>query len=166
MHLALYTVVAALAAAGSVAPEGRPASEAAGVENAGRLNPELQRESAVFLQRRLGAWKLRQATAVLGEPQRRRDGYDDGVVTGDIYAFPDPTRRYRLFELLFDRGSGALRTVFIYPWKMTWKECVELWGEDAGSTRNPDGTEFRAYRTRNLDVLLEADGAVISLGVY
>src|SRR5215472_14407114 len=79
------------------------------------LPAELKAESAIYLQRRLGDWQIRDARAILGEPRRRRDAYQDGAVTGDIYAFRDPTNRYREFELLFDRQNKTLRSAFIYP---------------------------------------------------
>ena len=43
--------------------------------------------------------------------------------TDGIYAFSDPTGRYREIELDFASDTGLLRTVFVYPWTMTWKDC-------------------------------------------
>lgn len=130
------------------------------------LPAELTAESAIYLQRRLASWTEEDARSLLGEPRRHRDAYQEGAVTGDIYAFQDPTSRYREFELLFDRQSKKLTTVFIYPWRMTWAECRELWGEDTSVTKVANGNTFRSYRERRLDVLLDEDGTVVNLGVY
>jgi hypothetical protein len=130
------------------------------------LPAELKAESAIYLQRRLGEWRIRDARAILGEPRRRRDAYQDGTVTGDIYAFRDPTNRYREFELLFDRQTKTLRSAFIYPWRMTWSECRELWGGDVNTTAMSNGQVFHSYLNRRLDVLADKNGAVINLGIY
>jgi hypothetical protein len=130
------------------------------------LPRELKAESAIYLQRRLGQWTATDAKRLLGDPRRRRDAYEEGVVTGDIFAFRDPTGRYREFELLFDRHSRKLTTIFIYPWHMTWQECLDLWGEDVHTTNVANGNTFRAYRDRSLDVLVDQNGIVINLGVY
>jgi hypothetical protein len=128
--------------------------------------PELKVESAIYVQRRLGEWQLAEARGILGEPRRRRDAFQDGEVTGDIYAFHDPTNRYREFELLFDRRTKLLRSAFIYPWRMTWNECRDLWGEEVNITAMANGQVFRSYINRRLDVLADKNGAVINLGIY
>jgi len=130
------------------------------------LPPELKAESAIFLQRRLGEWTLADAHKLLGEPRRRRDAYEEGVVTGDIYTFRDPTSRYREFELLFDRHSKVLTAVFIYPLRMTWQDCRDLWGDEVNTTPIANGNIFRSYRSRRLDVLVDKAGNVVNLGIY
>jgi hypothetical protein len=130
------------------------------------LPAELKTESAIYLQRRLGTWRERDAREILGEPRRRRDAYEQGVVTGDIFAFGDPTNRYREFELLFDRQTKTLRSAFIYPWRMTWNECRELWGNEVNATVLANGNIFRSYLNRRLDVLVDKTGTVINLGIY
>jgi hypothetical protein len=130
------------------------------------LAPELATESAIYLQRRLGEWSREDARKVLGEPRRRRDAFENGAVTGDIFAFADPSHRYREFELMFDRQSKRLRAVFIYPWRMTWDDCRELWGDDVNTTNVANGAIFRAYLSRHLDVLADSQGKVINLGIY
>lgn len=127
---------------------------------------ELRAESAIFLQRRLGVWQEREARKTLGEPGHRRDALEEGAVTGVILAFPDPTERYRQFELLFDRQTRMLRAVYIYPWQMTWSECRELWGDDVNTTQVANGNLFHSYRTRHLDVLVDKSGHIINLGIY
>jgi hypothetical protein len=136
-------------------------------ETAERAQPsELKAESAIFLQRRLGVWLESDAKKLFGEPRRHRDAVEENSVTGSILAFPDPTSRYREFELLFDRQAKTLRAVYIYPWHMSWSECRELWGEDVNTTQVANGNLFRSYRTRRLDVLLDKAGNVINLGIY
>jgi hypothetical protein len=134
--------------------------------HADSLPPDLQTESAIYVQRRLGEWRIRDASEVLGEPRRRRDAYKDGVITGDIYAFTDPTNRYREFELLFDHETKTLRSAFIYPWSLTWVDCKELWGEEVNTTAMANGNKFRSYLNRRLDVLVDKAGKVINLGIY
>jgi hypothetical protein len=134
-----------------------------------RLEPlpaELKTESAIFLQRRLGEWQAEDAREVLGEPRRHRDAYEQGVVTGNIFAFRDPTGRYREFELLFDRKTRILKSAYIYPWRMNWDECRELWGEAVNTTTIANGNVFRSYLNRRLDVLVDKAGTVINLGIY
>src|SRR5207302_5041479 len=73
---------------------------------------------------------------LLGEPVRQRPAYEDDqkTVSGTIHAFSDPSGRYKELELDFDSLSGVLRSVFVYPPRMTWEECRRLWG-DRKSTR-------------------------------
>src|SRR6476646_5289585 len=55
-----------------------------------RLDPlpaELKNESAIYVQRRLSEWQAQDAREAFGEPRRRRDAFEEGVATGDIYAF-------------------------------------------------------------------------------
>src|SRR5579863_9241315 len=123
-------------------------------------------ESAVFCQREIGHWTLPEARAVLGEAQRQRPAVDDDAVeNGHIYAFRDPSNRYRELELDFDKGTGLLRSVFVYPWNLTWQECRRLWGANVSSTQGNKGRIFYSYVNRHLDVLVDHDGKVISLGL-
>lgn len=78
---------------------------------------EMKKDSAVFLAKRLDLWTEHEARAVLGEPIRRRNSADS---QGVIYAFRDPTKRYREFEPRFDKASGLLTGVYIVSWDMTW----------------------------------------------
>lgn len=129
--------------------------------------PEYGSESALFCQTQIGAWTVADAVALLGESKGHRVSFgDDGAEDGDIYAFSDPSSRYRELELDFERGTGTLRTVFAYPWKMTWQECRRLWGSHVSSTEAEKGRTFYSYLDRHLDVLVEATGRVISLGLY
>ena len=91
---------------------------------------------------------------------------DDGAENGDIYAFSDASSRYRELELDFDRETGTLRSVFAYPWKMTWQECRKLWGARVRSTDADKGRTFYSYLDRRLDVLVDQTGKVINFGLY
>jgi len=126
-----------------------------------------QSEISVYLQRVIGVWKKRDADAVLGAPSRSRAAYDENKkVNGQIYAWPDPTGRYRELELDFESSSGTLRTVFAYPKEMTWDNCRKLWGGNVNTTPAKSGRMFYSYLNRKLDVLVDPAGKVISLGLY
>jgi hypothetical protein len=128
---------------------------------------EFGAESALFCQKQIGAWTLEDTADVLGEAKGHRPSLDDdGVENGDIYAFSDPSSRYRELELDFDRESGTLRTVFAYPWKMSWQDCRKIWGARVNSTDADKGRTFYSYLDRRLDVLVDQTGKVISFGLY
>jgi hypothetical protein len=129
--------------------------------------PEYGAESAVFCQKQIGVWTQADAIAVLGTPKGHRVSLDDdGTEDGDIVAFSDASSRYRELELDFDRETGTLRTVFAYPWKMTWQECRKLWGARVSSTDADKGRKFYSYLDRRLDVLVDQAGKVINFGLY
>ena len=86
--------------------------------------------------------------------------------SGRIYAFSDPTGRYREIELDFAKDDGLLRTVFVYPWKLTWQDCRRMWGGKVESTEANKGRTFHSYVNRRLDVLVDRGGNVISFGLY
>jgi hypothetical protein len=131
------------------------------------LPSEFQQESAMYLQRLIGTWALADARALLGEPLRQRPSYEeDKSVVGQIYAFPDPSKRYKEMELDFDADSGLLHGVFVYPQGLTWQECRRLWSGEVSPTEGPNGRTFYSYTNRHLDVLVDRAGKVISLGLY
>jgi hypothetical protein len=124
-------------------------------------------DSATFCQKLIGQWTVTDAALLLGEPSRQRAAYDDRHnVSGRIYAFSDPTRRYRELELDFDAATGSLRTVFAYPWNLTWQICRRTWGVQVSEAEAPQGRHFYSYLDRRLDVLVDPAGRVISLGLY
>ena len=128
---------------------------------------ELQSESALFLQKQIGWWSLADARALLGNPEGQRPALDDNQApNGQIYAFRDPTGRYKQLELDFDAENGNLRTVFVYPHSMTWQECRRLFGANVNSSQANKGRSFYSYIDRRLDVLVDPGGQVISLGLY
>ncbi len=107
------------------------------------------------------------AIELFGDPKTRRAALsDDGTENGDIFAFSDPSSRYREIELDFDNETGELRTVFAYPWKMSWKECRKVWGARVTSADADKGRMFYSYLDRRMDILVDATGNVISLGLY
>src|SRR5262249_19751156 len=94
-----------------------------------QLPEDLQKDPAIYLQRRLGAWTEDDAKKTLGEPIRQRLSFDAGKnLDGQILTFDDPSRKYRDLELDFDKDTGFLRSVFVYPWKLKWDECRKMWG--------------------------------------
>ena len=123
-------------------------------------------DSSLYLQGLIGKWKKSDADGLMGAPARERNALDNKSVTGHIYAYPDPSGRYKEIELDFDSDSGLLRTVFAYPKEMTWQDCRKLWGDNVNSTRAKNGRMFYSYLNRKLDVLVDHGGKVISLGLY
>ena len=124
-------------------------------------------EASIYFPKLIGTWKLADARHALGEPLRQRPSLDsDKTVNGQIYAFQDPTNRYKEVELEFAQDVGTLRAVFMYPAQMTWKECRRLWGMNVNATEAGKGRTFYSYNNRHLDVLVDPEGKVISLGLY
>jgi hypothetical protein len=152
---------------GAVVPHAVPPPEAsvAPVKPAPLL--ETGREVAVYCQKQIGLWKVSDARKLLGEPKRNRPAYDEKkAVNGAIYAFDDPTNKYKELELDFDLSSGSLRTVFVYPPRLTWLECRHLWTGPVAAADAAQGRKFYSYTNRHLDVLVDPVGKVISLGWY
>jgi len=147
-----------------VEAESRPSPK--GIKPA--LPADFVKESSVFCQKQIGQWKQADARAFFGAPLRQRPAYgeDKKTANGRIYAFSDPTGRYKELELDFDKTSGALRTVFVYPPGMTWEECRRLWGTNVTSADARQGRTFYSYLNQRLDVLVDQKGKVISLGLY
>ena len=128
---------------------------------------ETEREVAAYCQRQIGHWKQSDARKFLGEPTRHRPAYDEkNIVDGTIYAFADPTNKYQEVELDFDLKSGSLRSVFVYPPRLTWQECRHLWNGPVTAADAAQGRKFYSYTNRRLDVLVDPEGKVISLGWY
>lgn len=129
--------------------------------------PEFEKDSALYCQRLIGRWTMEDAAMLLGDAKGSRPAFDDHQKeNGTIYAFADPTSHYRQIELDFDAGSGTLRTVFGYPWDLTWQECRRLWGVNVSAAEANKGRRFYSYLNRHLDVLVDKSGKVISLGLY
>lgn len=129
--------------------------------------PDFEKDSAMYCQKLIGEWSLEDASMLLGEPHGARPAYDDKhQENGTIYAYPDPTGRYRQLELDFDGETGSLRTVFGYPWNLSWQECRKQWGANVSFAAANKGRKFYSYLNRRLDVLVDPAGKVISLGLY
>jgi len=124
-------------------------------------------EVAAFCQKQIGHWKEADARKSFGEPKRNRPAYDEKkAVNGTIFAFSDPTGKYKELELDFDAKSGTLRTVFLYPAKLTWLDCRRVWTGPVSAADAAQGRKFYSYTNRRLDVLVDPAGKVISLGGY
>jgi len=131
------------------------------------LPPDLQREVAIFCQRLIGQWAEEDAEQIFGKPLRNRPSYDDKKqVNGRIYAFTDPSGRYRELELDFGGADGTLRTVFAYPKGLSWQDCRKRWNGEVTEADAQQGRMFYSYLNRRMDVLVDARGKVISLGLY
>jgi hypothetical protein len=128
---------------------------------------DVGRELAAYCQKQIGHWKEGDARKLLGEPKRHRLAYDEKkAVNGNIYAFTDPTNKYKEVELDFDLNTGFLRTVFVYPPRLTWQECRRMWNGPVAAADAARGRKFYSYTNRRLDVLVDPAGKVISLGWY
>jgi hypothetical protein len=153
---------------------GGPAATGTGTHSSTKVfyPPAFEQNSALFCQKMIGEWTADDARFLLGQPLRQRPAYGDNQsVNGRIYAFPDPTGRYKELELDFESGTGLLRTgllrtVFVYPQNMTWQECRRQWGGEVSATEANKGRKFYSYVDRRLDVLVDSAGKVISLGLY
>ena len=131
------------------------------------LPPDFERDSAIYCQKRIGEWTQPDAYNLFGKHLRQRVASTDGKDAGGlIYAFADPTGRYREIELDFAADTGLLRSVFVYPWQMTWQDCRKMWGTHVSSTPANKGRTFYSFQDRNLDVLVDSAGKVVSLGLY
>jgi len=131
------------------------------------LPPDLQREVAIFCQKLIGQWTEEDAEQIFGKALRNRPSYDEKKqVNGRIFAFADPSGRYRELELDFEQGTGTLRTVFAYPKGLSWQDCRKRWNGEVSEADAKQGRMFYSYLNRRLDVLVDARGKVISLGLY
>jgi hypothetical protein len=151
------------------APRARDLDEARPVlRRTKREYPEgFEQDSPKFMQAKIGEWREFDVDDLLGKPLRQRPAFDDdGKENGLVYAFADPTGRYKEFELDFASDTGELRTVFVYPVKMTWNDCRLAYGPDVSAADAAKGRKFYSYLNRRLDVLVDAAGKVISLGLY
>jgi hypothetical protein len=125
------------------------------------------KDSVAFLTEQLNNWQEADAFELLGKAKRERTSYDDeGKPNGSIFAYDDPLHRYREFELDFEGDSGKLRSVFAYPMKLSWRDCRKTYGTSFTSADAGSGRIFFSYVNRRLDVLVDASGNVISLGIY
>ena len=130
---------------------------------------EMRKSVGDYLASRLLVWSENDAQTVMGAPLSHRYAYDQAKnVTGDIYTFRDPTLNTDHIELGFDSKTNRLTDVYLYP-KMiiTWEDCEKTWGDDVTVKTNPDGSRFTVlYNNRRLNVLLDRNDRVISLGLY
>ena len=151
-------------------PKAEPQPEATKTPASAAVIPDEMRKGAFFfLENKMGIWKFYDARQVLGEPVRQRDALAGTSVDGSIYAFPDPTRSMRDFELNFSGRTGVLRAVYAYPNPvpvMRLKQAQALWGRDYREVKNENGTRTYVYNKRRLLVTTDAKGDIVQLGVY
>ena len=62
--------------------------------------------------------------------------------------------------------TGTLRTVFGYPWNLTWQECRRLWGANVSAAEANKGRKFYSYLQPPPGRAGGPSGKVISLGLY
>jgi hypothetical protein len=128
---------------------------------------EFVQDSVAYLESYLARWEESDATRLLGPSLRQRPTVDEkGKANGMIYAYADPLHRYREFELDFGGDSGKLRTIFVYPIDLSWRDCRRSHGSGVSKTDVGSGRTFYSYLNRRLDVLVDANENVISLGIY
>lgn len=149
--------------------EPKPESARTLVPTAVEIPGEMRKGALVFLEGKMGAWKLDDARKLLGDPIRQRDAFVGTAVDGVIYAFTDPTRGSREFELNFAGKTGILRAVYAYPNPVPavrLKDAQALWGRDYREVKNPNGTRSYIYKNRRLIIVTDTSGNVINIGVY
>ena len=128
---------------------------------------EIGNEVAGYCQKQIGRWKESDARKLLGEPKRHRPAYDENrAVNGTIYAFNDPTSKYKELELDFDLKSGTLRTVFVYPPRLTWQQCRRVWSGPVVRCRRRPGPQVLFVHQPSPGRAGRPAGKVISLGWY
>src|SRR5262249_40310852 len=128
--------------------------------------PDFERDSAAYCQQRIGEWAEPDVYNLFGKALRRRVAGGEGEEAGPSFAFAGPTGKYREIELDFAAETGLLRSVFVYPWQMMWSEAQRLYGTNVSAAQANKGRTFYSYLNRRLDVLVEADGKIVSLGLY
>jgi hypothetical protein len=128
---------------------------------------EMRKGAFAFLEKKMGAWHLDDARRLLGQPVRQRDALVGTKVDGVIYAFPDPTRGMKEFELNFS-SADVLRAVYAYPTPGTTRvqDVQQLFGRNYREKKNPNGTHVYTYIDRRLVVFTDKNGVIINLGVY
>jgi hypothetical protein len=99
---------------------------------------------------------------------RRNRGRPEGhTVESDIFTFADPTVSADRIELAFDVKTKRLTNIYLYPIGRQTEEGVrKVAGDNFTLKENPDGSKFLLYNDRALNVFLDKDGNVVSLGLY
>lgn len=128
------------------------------------VTDEMRKNSFRYLEGKLGSWTLQDANRELNEPLRHRSYAGTSPV--EIYAYPDPTKAYREYELGFSVSTKKLTNVAAYPWNMTWEEAKHIWGDDVRITKNSDGSRFYGYKKRHLGVRVNNKGTIQTIIVY
>lgn len=126
----------------------------------------LQSGLAEFLDDRLLKWMDNDASSTMGEPLSHRYGYDNAHnVTQDIFSYSDPTLQMQKVELGFDVKTRRLTNIYLYPLRMTWDECKNLYGTRY-RVQYLEGRKFYLYKDRRLNVQVDKHNNVFSMGLY
>ncbi len=133
-----------------------------------KLAAELKESSgASFLERRFRKWTRKEVEIFFGEPTSHRFFYDGNkTIVADIYAYPDPTRKNREIEVIFNKGTTKMEKIFVYPWRMSWDDCKRTWGEDVTLDRMDGGRKMYHYKNRRISVLVDKAGQVVNYSVF
>jgi hypothetical protein len=132
-----------------------------------QVPPEMKASVGDYLAGRLLVWSEDDARSIMGEPLSHRYAYDQAQnITGDIYSYRSPNPSADHIELLFDSKTKRMTNVYLYPVGGTWADCKKLWGDDVTVKKNPDGNKFYMCKNRHVNVLLDKNNKVISLGLY
>lgn len=139
-------------------------------DSAGSAVPPAMKENVpLFLRSKLGIWTQDDAAKVIGAPTRHRYGYNTKnptVIENIIYAYSDPTQFAREIELSFDAKTSRLINIFMYPWHLNVDQVKQIFGKEYKINKLPDGRRFFMYSQKQVNVLIEADGSVTSIGYY
>ena len=148
-------------------PEPTAVKAPAGDVAIGAIPEEMRKGAFMFLEKQMGVWHLDDARRVLGEPIRQRDALQGTKADGVIYAFLDPTRAMKEFELNFST-SGVLRAVYAYPGSgnINTQQAQKLWGRNYREVKYPNGNRMYLYNDRHLNVFVDKNGNIINFGVY
>ena len=124
----------------------------------------MKESSLVYLDKELHIWTAADANRVLGKATGYRKGAPESPA--DIFAYDDPTKQFKSFELSFSKDDRTLKGIYAYPWKLTWSQCKELWGDNVLVRKRDDATEFRIYKDRQLNLVVDKDENVLMVAVY
>jgi len=129
---------------------------------------EMRKSVGDFLVTRLLVWSEQDARTTMGDPLSHRYAYDSAQnVTGDIYTFHDPTLTTNRIELEFDSKTSRMTNVYLYPSRITtWNDCKKWWGKDVAIVKSPNGNKIYSYKNRHLNVFVDENDRVVSLGLY
>jgi hypothetical protein len=139
-------------------------TDACGVDRASLhadANPPLA--SIEDLQAEINLWTSEDAAQELGTATGHRFVVFGNEVTGDIFAYRDPTNRFREIELNFDNVSKRLAGVYLYPKDVTWPEYKRTLAGKPKSSKKPDGSRLYTCEDSRVAVLVAPDGEVKKL---
>jgi S1-C subfamily serine protease len=119
-----------------------------------------------YLESKLYKWTPEDAKVELGEPVSQRPAFDNKVVDGVIYAYPDPTRAVLTVELNFDGKTNHLRGIYAYPQNATLANARDLWGANYKISKLQEGKRAYVYQNRRIILTADHHDRIISICVY